>query len=196
MATAAQSLRYSTASLSWIRDLLKEELAPYPGRVGMVARMVFSATLVMIICMVFRIPFGFQAALLALLVSRESPRATVWGSAKTSIAMGISAVYVLFTVRLVINFPSLHFFWIIGSFFLAFYILSAMTDYVTATSFPIVISVVVPLWDRQVTAQTNVEDTLWLAFGSFVGLAVTSAVELIVARRKPGNEVVSPLVDW
>jgi multidrug resistance protein MdtO len=195
MATAAQSLRYSTASLSWIRDLLKEELAPYPGRVGVVARMVFSATLVMIICMVFRIPYGFQAVLLALLVSRESPRATVGGSAKTSIAMGISAVYVLLTVRLVINFPSLHFFWIIGSFFLAFYVLSAMTDYVTATSFPIVISVVVPLWDRHVTAQTNVEDTLWLAFGSFVGLAVTSAVELIVARRKPGNEVVLPLVN-
>ena len=84
MTTAAQSLRYSATSLSWIRDLLKEELAPYPGRIGVVARMVFSATLVMIICMVFRIPYGFQAALFALLVSRESPRATVWASAKTS----------------------------------------------------------------------------------------------------------------
>jgi multidrug resistance protein MdtO len=194
MATAAQSLRYSAASLSWIRDWLKEELAPYTGRIGVVARMVFAATLVMIICMVFRIPYGFQAALFALLVSRESPRSTVWASAKTSIAMAISAVYVLLTIRMVINFPSLHFFWIIGSFFLAFYILSAMTDYVTATSFAAVISVVVPLWDRHVTAQTNVEDTMWVAFGTVIGLAVTSAVELIVARRKPGNEVLSPIV--
>jgi multidrug resistance protein MdtO len=194
MTTAAQSLRYSATSLSWIRDLLKEELAPYPGRIGVVARMVFSATLVMIICMVFRIPYGFQAALFALLVSRESPRATVWSSAKTSIGMGISTVYVLLTIQLVINFPSLHFFWIIGSFFLAFYILSAMTDYVTATSFAALISVVVPLWDRHVTAQTNVEDTLWVAFGTVLGLLVTSAVELIVARRKPGDEVVAPLV--
>jgi multidrug resistance protein MdtO len=195
MATAAQSLRYSAASLSWIRDFLKEELAPYPGRTGVVARMVFSATLVMIICMVFRIPYGFQAAYFALFVSRESPRATVWASAKTSIAMGISAVYVLLSIRLVINSPSLHFFWIIGSFFLAFYVLSAMSDYVIATSFAAIISVTVPLWDRHVTAQTNVEDTLWVAFGTVVGLAVTSAVELIVARRKPGDEVVSPLVE-
>jgi multidrug resistance protein MdtO len=195
MATAAQSLRYSAASLSWIRDFLKEELAPYPGRVGVVARMVLAATLAMIICMVFRIPYGFQGGFFALIVSRESPRATVWSAAKTSIAMGISAVYILVTVRLVINFPSLHFFWIIGSFFLAFYILSAMTDYVTATCFAAIVSVVTPLWDRHVTTQANVEDTLWVAFVTVIGLSVTSAVELIVARRKPGDEVVSPLVE-
>ncbi len=194
MATAAQSLRYSTASLSWIRDFLREELAPYSGRVGVVARMVFAATLVMILCMTFRIPYGFQAAIFALLVSRESPRATLWASAKMLISMCVSAAYVLLTVRLVISDPTLHFLWIIGSFFTAFYFLGAMADYVTATTFTIVIAVVVPLWDRHVTAQTNVEDTLWVVFGSFVGLAVTAAVELIVARRKPGDEVVSPLI--
>jgi multidrug resistance protein MdtO len=193
MATATQSLRYSAASLSWIRDFLKEELAPYSGRLGLVARMVFSATLVMIICMVFRIPYGFLASYFALFVSRESPRATVWASVKTSIAMGISAVYVLLTIQLVINFPSLHFFWIIGTFFLAFFILSAMTDYVIATSFAAIISVAVPLWDRHVATHANVEDTLWVAFGTAVGLAVTSAVELIVVRRKPGDEIVLPL---
>jgi multidrug resistance protein MdtO len=193
MATATQSLRYSAASLSWIRDFLKEELAPYSGRLGLVARMVFSATLVMIICMVFRIPYGFLASYFALFVSRESPRATVWASVKTSIAMGMSAVYVLLTIQLVINFPSLHFFWIIGTFFLAFFILSAMTDYVIATSFAAIISVAVPLWDRHVATHANVEDTLWVAFGTAVGLAVTSAVELIVVRRKPGDEIVLPL---
>lgn len=195
MVTAAQSLRYSPASLSWIRDFLKEELAPYPGRVGMVARMVFSATLVMILCMTFRIPYGFQAAIFTLLISRESPRATVWASTKVLIGTGITAVYVLLSIRLVISFPSLHFFWIIGSFFLSFYILSAIADYASATSFAIVISVTVPLWDRHVNAESNVTDTLWVAFVVFIGLAVTSAVELIVARRKPGDEVVSPIVN-
>jgi multidrug resistance protein MdtO len=194
MASAAQSLRYSPSSLSWLGDLLKEELAPYPGRIGVVARMVLSATLIMILCMTFRIPYGFQAAIFALLVSRESPRATVWSAVKILIGIGGTTVYALLTVRLVISDPSLHFLWVIGSFFMAFYILSAVPDYVSATTFTIVISVVVPLWDRHVSAETNVEDTLWIAFGSFVGLAVTAAVELIVARRKPGDEVVSPLV--
>jgi len=193
MATAEQSLRYSVASLSWIRDFLKEELAPYQGRVGVVARMVLSATLIMLVVMTFRIPYGFQAAIFALIVPRESPRATVWSSAKTSIGMSISTAYVLLTIQPVINVPSLHFFWIIGSFFVAFYILSAMTDYITATTFTVVISVVVPLWDRHVTAETNVEDTLWIAFGAFVALAITSTVELLLARRKPGDEVISPL---
>jgi multidrug resistance protein MdtO len=195
MATAAQSLGYSPASLIWIRDFLKEELAPYPGRMGMVARMVFSATLVMILCMTFRIPYGFQAAIFTLLISRESPRATVWASTKTLTGTCITGLYVLLSIRLVISFPSLHFFWIISSFFLAFYVLSAIADYATATSFAIVISVTVPLWDRYVNAESNVTDTLWVVFVVFLGLAVTSAVELIVARRKPGDEVVSPMVN-
>jgi multidrug resistance protein MdtO len=194
MVTAAQSLRYSPASLTWLRDWIKEELAPYPERMGMVARMVFSATVVMILSMTFRIPYAYLGATFALLVSRESPRTTLWSATKILIGISATAIYILLTMRLVISDPDLHFFWIVGSFFIAFYILSAMPDYVTATSFAVVISAVVPLWDRHVSAQANVEDTLWIAFGSFIGLAVTSAVELIVARRKPGDEVVSPLV--
>jgi multidrug resistance protein MdtO len=195
MATAAQSLRYLPASLSWIRDFLREELAPYPERWGMVARMVFSATLVMILCMTFKIPYGFQAAIFALLISRESPRATVWASAKVLLGTGITVLYILLTIQMVIDFPGLHLLWIVISFFLSFYLLSAIADYGTATSFAIIISVTVPLWDRHVTADTNVTDTLWVACVVFVGLAVTSAVELVVGRRKPGDEVVSPMVN-
>jgi multidrug resistance protein MdtO len=195
MATAAQSVRHPAASLSWIRDFLKEELSPYEGRVGIVARMVLAATLIMIVCMTFRIPYGFQAAFFALLVSRESPRATLLSSLKTTIGISISAAYVLLTVRLVLSDPSLRFLWIVVSLFIGFYILSAMTDYVTATTFAAIVAVVIPLWDRHVAAQTNVEDTLWVAFGTFLGLGITSAVELIVARRKPGDEVVSPIVE-
>jgi multidrug resistance protein MdtO len=108
--------------------------------------MVVSATLIMIVCMTFRIPYAFQAAIFALLLSRESPRATLSSATKTLIGISVSSAYVLLTVRLVINITSLHFLWIIGSFFIAFYILSAVPDYTTATTFTIVISVAVPLW--------------------------------------------------
>lgn len=193
MATAARTLRYSPAAMVWLRDFLKEELAPYPERISLVARMVISATLIMLICMTYKVPYGFQAAIFALLVSRESPRATLSASIKLALGFAVTAGYILMTVWLVISDPMLHFFWIIASLFIAFYILSAVLDYVAAITFAIVVSVVIPLWDRHVPAQTNVQDTLWLVFGAFLGVAVTAAVELIVARR-PGDEVVTPLV--
>ena len=56
MATAAQSISTTPSLLSWFEQFLKDELSPYPGRTALVARMVIAATLVMMICMVFRIP--------------------------------------------------------------------------------------------------------------------------------------------
>ena len=76
MATAVQTLLQPPPPVAWIWGFLKEELAPYPGRGALVARMTIAATLVMIVCMTFRIPFAFQGAIYALLISRESPRAT------------------------------------------------------------------------------------------------------------------------
>ena len=63
--------------MAWLRGFLKEELAPYPGRGALVARMVIAATLVMLITMTFRLPFGVQAVY-ALLISRETHWATVY----------------------------------------------------------------------------------------------------------------------
>jgi len=193
MATLAQTLRDSPAPLNWIWGLLREELAPYPGRVGVVARMVVATTMVMMICMVFRIPYGFQGAIFALLITRESPRATLQSSAKLLIGIGSSIVYVLCSIYLVINFPELHFIWIIFSLFAAFYALSATTDYATSTTFAVVISVAIPFWDRYLRAETNVADTLWLALSALVGILALLAVEVVAARGKPGDEIVSPL---
>ncbi len=46
----------------WFPDFLKKELAPYPGRGALVARIVISATLTMIIIVTFRIPGGVMWA--------------------------------------------------------------------------------------------------------------------------------------
>src|SRR5258708_5317789 len=77
MTTIAQSLPESPRPPGWFREFLKDELAPYPGRAGTVTRMVIAATLVMVICMTFRVPHAFQGAIYALLISRENPRATL-----------------------------------------------------------------------------------------------------------------------
>jgi multidrug resistance protein MdtO len=117
MATMAQSIQESPRALAWILEFLKEELAPVPGRAGIVARMVIAATLVMIICETFRIPYAFEGAIYTLIISRKSPRATLQSSGAALLFVGVGGAYVLISAGLVISVPILHFLWVIGSFF-------------------------------------------------------------------------------
>ena len=194
MASLAQSVPESPQPL-WFWGFLKEELVPYPGRVNTVARMVIAATLVMIVCMTFRIPYGFQGAIYVLFVSRESPRATLESAGTILLVTGIGVAYVLISARFVINVPILHFLWIVGSLFLAFYAIGAMPDYGTSVAFANLIAAGLPFWDRHVSAETNVEDTLRLLLSSLIGVVLTAAVELAFSRRKPGDDIVIPIVE-
>jgi hypothetical protein len=77
MTTAAQTITRPASPLQWFGDFLKEELAPYPEREAVVARAVLAAAIVMILTMVFRMPYGAYAALYAVTISRENPQSTV-----------------------------------------------------------------------------------------------------------------------
>ena len=195
MASVSQSVSGSQPPSRWFRQFLTHELAPYPRRARTVSRMVIAATLVMIITMTFRIPFGFQGAVYALLISRESPRATLQSAATVLLVTGAGAAYFLVSAWFVISDPPLHFFWVIGSFFLVFYAISTLTNYTAAVIFAIMISIGVPLWDRHVSAETNVEDTLWLCWGAFIGVVITAGIELAFARLRPGDEIVLPITE-
>jgi multidrug resistance protein MdtO len=194
VASLAQTLR-EPGWWSWFWEFLKGELAPYPGRARTVMRMVIAATLVMVICMTFRIPFGFQGAIYTLLVSRETPRATVQSAGTILLVSCIGAAYLLISAWFVISLPPVHFLWNIGSFFLGFYALSIIANYGAASTFVIMISAGIPLWDRQVSAETNLEDTLWLLLASSIGVIATGAVELAFAHARPGDEIVLPVAE-
>ena len=190
MASLAQTLPGANGWFDWLWRWLRDELKPYPGRLHLVVRMVIAATLVMIICMTYRIPFGFQGAVYPLLISRESRRDTLHSAATMLCVTGIGATYLLASAWLVINESLLHFLWIVGSLFLAFYAISALTSYIAAVIFAVMISIGVPLWDRHVSAETNVEDTLWLCLATLIGVLITAGVELAFVRTRPGDEVV------
>src|SRR5260370_37972760 len=148
MATIPQSL----PEFAWFREFFKEELEPYPGRFETGARMVLAATLIMVICMTFRIPNGYLGASLALIISHENTRTTLESSGTILLASGIGAAYRLTSVWVVISAPPLHFLWMIGSFFVAFYALSTMTNYFAAVRFGVMIALRFPLRDSQVPA--------------------------------------------
>ncbi len=160
-----------------------------------VARMVLAVTLVMIICNTFRIPYAFLGGIYALLISRESPRATL-SSAGTVLFLAASAVaYVLVSVQFVISVPLLHFLWNIGSLFLAFYALRVVTNYGAFVAFALVISIAVTIWERHASAEANVESTLDLLLVAFIAVVVTSGVELVFRRVRPGDDIVVPVAD-
>lgn len=195
MASIAQTVTESHAPLAWFGEFLKEELAPYPGRFDTVARMVIAATLAMIVTMTFRIPYGFQGAILGLLISREDPQTTLRSAGSMALVTGIGAAWVLASMWLVVDVPELHFLWNIGAFFIVFYGLSAIANYGAVIIFAIMIAIAVPLWDRHAPAETNVEDTLWLVGGSLIGCVITALVELAFAQIRPQDQLVGSVAN-
>ena len=152
--------------------------------------MVLAATLTMIIAMAFRIPFGFQGPVMALFASRESTRATINSVLTMTIATLLGAAFVLTCAPFFTIDPILHFIWIGFALFVAFFALNTVNNYVGVLLFSVVIVVALPLWDRAVTAETNVHDTLWLVWSTMVGIIVTTVVELAFAHLRPGDNVI------
>jgi multidrug resistance protein MdtO len=195
VATLAHDIAAAPQPSTWLWEFLKHELAPYPGRAVTVARMVLAATLVMIVCNTFRIPYAFLGGIYALLISRESPRATLTSAATVLLLAATGVAYVLVSVQFVVSVPLLHFLWIIGSLFLAFYALTVLTNYGGFVGFALVISIAISIWDRHVSAEANVEDTLDLLLVALIAVVVTSGVELAFRRMRPGDDIVAPVAD-
>src|SRR5258708_8932221 len=105
MTSIAQSLAASSGHSSLLFGWLKGELAPYPGRVQLVARMVIATTLVMIVCMAYRIPYAWQAATYALLVSRESSRSTIKSAATILVVTLLSTPSLFLSIPLFLKYP-------------------------------------------------------------------------------------------
>src|SRR6185369_3628154 len=109
MKAVAQPAIEGPRPLAWFRELLEEELAPYPGRAALVARMVIAATLVMLITMTFRLPFGMHGTIFTFVISRESPRATMKAVTTIMTAFGFAAGYVCLGAMFSLDDPMLRF---------------------------------------------------------------------------------------
>jgi multidrug resistance protein MdtO len=195
MATLAQSVLNSQQPSRWFWAFLKEELRPYPGRGALVARMMIAATIVMIITMTFRIPEGAYAALYALTVSRESPRATVAALKMVAIVFVIAAAYELVGAMFFVSEPLLRLIWLIVTFFLMFYSLRVLTSYTAGVRFGYLVVITTPLWDGHISAEAKVEGTLWAVFALTLATGVATLVELVYAELTRGNDLIRPLAE-
>jgi multidrug resistance protein MdtO len=178
------------AALTWFGEFLKEELAPYPGRKAVVARMVIASTASMIATMVFRIPYGAQGAVFAFQVSRESQQASIQSAKIIVISFALAAADALLGALIVLGDPGLRVLWVIATLFMVFYALSALTNYAAALRFGFLLVIVIPVLDQRISAERKVEALLW-AFGSLtLGTLITLIVELLLAKQTRGAELI------
>jgi len=177
-------------SAKWFWNFLKQELSPYPGRIWVVSRMTIAATIVMVLVMVFRIPGGFQATFFTLLIARENPRETVLSGFRTTAAFLMGSVYVALTIRMFLDSPLTHFLWVAGSVFIFFYLLRIVADYGTAAPLGFGVLGAISLWDNSaLDVNTRLENTLWLAGGVALAVAVTIVVEYLFRGVHPASDL-------
>ena len=195
MGSISQSLAGSTQRSSWLWEFLREELAPYPGRLSLVARMVTASTLVVIIGMTFRIPYIAYAALFALILSRESVAETAKAARDLVVGVMLGGAYVIVGAMLVLGNPMLRFLWVGATLFLAFYTLSALSNYTAAARFAYLIVITISLWDGSDSAESKVENTLWAVGAITLGSLVTLLMELVFAASKLTDDLTDGIVD-
>jgi multidrug resistance protein MdtO len=173
----------------WFWNFLKQELAPYPGRLWVVGRITISATLVMLLVMTFQIPNGYLGAFFTLMLSRENPTATLHAGFRTVLIFLIGTLYTAIGVKMFIGDPLTHFLWVAASIFLCFYLLR-IVDYGTATPLGFGILGAIPLWDATaLDVNTRMEDTLWTAGVVALAVVVTIAVEYVFRRVHPTTDL-------
>ncbi len=180
----------------WLWSFLVSELTPYPGRASVVARMVISATLVMIAIMTFHIPGAALGAYYTLNIPRDSPRSSLKAASISVAAFAAGTVYVIFGVMLFVDSPVTHFLWVVGSLFAVFYVLSVTSVYNAAIGFGFLVSIAIPLWDRSGSTNLKVSGTLFTFLAVAVGCVIAVAVEYVAAAcTHSGDRILAGVAD-
>src|SRR5258708_1707899 len=195
MATIDQTVPKSTRMSVWLWEFLKEELVPYPGRAALAGRMVMAGTFAMLICMTFRIPYGAYCAIYAFTISRESTQLTVKAAIARIVSYSLGAIYVLIGATVFVDDPLLRLLWVIGSMFMAFYAISAMSNDGSATGIAYLIVITVPLWDEHISGELRLEGTLWAVFALSIGSGAAVVGELLFEAMRPGNDLLRSIAD-
>ena len=189
--TGSHVLPHDERVSSWFPDFLRKELAPYPGRGAIVARMVIASTITAVLVVVFRIPGGAIAVLLAMILSREDIVSTTYSAGLRVLSFALVALFVPVGGRLFASVPIMHFLWQGISIFLCFYLLRALTNFAIASTLCLVVTNILTIWYLPGPAERNVKLTLWQVAAACVGALVTLAVELVYYAFNKHDEVIT-----
>jgi multidrug resistance protein MdtO len=179
--------------IQWFVSFLREELKPYPGRALLALRYTVAATITMLLIVTFRIPGATVGGFFSLLLSREAPVTTLRGGISIVASFLSGTAFLLIGAFLLVGYPLTHFLWVILSFFVAFYGLSAMSNYGAGTAFAIVIVLSVPAWDQIGPRAAIVVSNLWVLGSVALAVTVTIFVEFAFSLFDTRDELTDGL---
>jgi multidrug resistance protein MdtO len=189
------SAREDQNGLRWFPEFLRHELAPYPGRWSLVARMVLSATLSMLVIVTFRIPYGAIGVNCAFILSRENLAATAKSGFYFILAFAAWAALTPIGARMFASDPLTHFLWEGVTVFLCFFLLKTLTNFPLAAGVVVVATGTLAIWYLPGPAELNVELTLWQILATAIGALITFLVEVVFRYRTPQNFLLQGLDD-
>jgi len=177
------------ATLDWVAEFLKQELSPYPGRMVTVLRMVTACVITMLLVLIFQLPNGFLAVFYALAISRQDPQTTVRNG--FAIILGNLAGLALSVagMALFIDHYLLHFLFVVGVFFLAFFVTRTLANYAVAFGFSIIVMAsasVNIIWARTNPLRPDLAITFWTGFGMILGTFAVILTEWVFASPAAG----------
>ena len=195
MSTLAESSPASSHPLLWLREFLRHELAPYHGRAFLVARLATAATLMMIITMTFRTPYGAYAALFTLTISRESLGATANEVRSLALGIAFAGAYILLGALLALGDPMWRLLWVIATLFTIFYAMRVLTNQTAAARFGYLAVITLPLWDSHMQTELKIENTLWAAFMLTIASVITFLVDLVFKDLRPHDDLIDAITE-
>jgi multidrug resistance protein MdtO len=147
----------------------------------------------MLLIITFRLPGAAVGGFFSLLLSREAPITTLRGGIATVASFLCGTAFLLTGAILLVDFPLTHFLWVILSFFIAFYGLSAMSNYGAGTAFAIVLVLSVPAWDQTNSQAAIVVSNLWVLGSVALAVTVTIVVEFAFSLFDTRDELTEGL---
>ena len=170
-------------------EMLRAELAWYPGRPALVGRIVLACTSVMLLALIFRLPGAVLGASFPILISRENLKATRKTAFQIGLACSIGTAEVIVGGVLTAGSPFLHVMWVIASLFVAFYVISSLNFSSASLTFSAVLAIAIRLWDYPISAEARVQSTLYTLLSILIGCVVSVLIETVFSKKNAPDAV-------
>jgi multidrug resistance protein MdtO len=181
----------SNSTIQNFIEMLRTELAWYPGRPALVGRIVLACMSVMLLAEIFRLPGAILGASFPILISRENPKATRKSAFEIGLACSIGTAEVIVGGMLTAGSPFLHVMWVIVSLFAAFYAISSLNFSSASITASALVGIAIRVWDYPVSAEARVENTLYILLSILIACAVTALIETVFAKKNPPDAVLA-----